>query len=128
MSYCNHFFDTQTNEALNCAVANMAPKSVYYSSTISLFSRVALVTGMHNMGHVNFIKSLFSSIVMAMSKGLVAFLDSKEKKRESKRAYKHRIDVKRSRARQQAKNCQQIFKERKDNSYGAGVGLTAGIK
>jgi hypothetical protein len=59
MSYCNHPFDTQTNEALNQAIAKVAPKSVCYSSTTSLNARIALVIGVHNLGHLPFFSILF---------------------------------------------------------------------
>jgi hypothetical protein len=36
MAFCNHPYYMQTNEALNRAIANSAPKSVCYSSSISL--------------------------------------------------------------------------------------------
>jgi len=35
MGFCNYPFDTQTNEALNQAITNSAPKSVCYSSSTS---------------------------------------------------------------------------------------------
>jgi hypothetical protein len=54
MNYCNHPFDTQTNEALNQAIATVAPKNECYSSTGSLFSRVAIVIGVHNLGNDSF--------------------------------------------------------------------------
>jgi hypothetical protein len=38
MQYCKHPYETQTNEALNQAIANVSPKSVCYSGTISLYS------------------------------------------------------------------------------------------
>jgi hypothetical protein len=40
MEYCTHPHNTQTNEALNQVIANVAPKSVCYSGTISLNSRI----------------------------------------------------------------------------------------
>jgi hypothetical protein len=49
MEYCNHPFDTQTNEALNQAIMMVAPKNVCFSSTGSLFSWVAMVIGIHNL-------------------------------------------------------------------------------
>jgi hypothetical protein len=49
----------QTNKALNQAIAVVAPKSVCYSGTISLYNRIALVIGIHNMGHYYFFVALF---------------------------------------------------------------------
>jgi hypothetical protein len=41
---------THSIQALNQETANVAPKSVSYSSTASLNARIALVIGIHNMG------------------------------------------------------------------------------
>ncbi len=60
MAQCNHPYSTQTNEALNNAVANVAPKTVCYSRTLSLNYRIALVIGIHNMGHVEYLRALFN--------------------------------------------------------------------
>jgi hypothetical protein len=51
MGYCNHLFDTQTNASLNESIANVTPKNVCYSNSISLFTHVALVIGLHNFFH-----------------------------------------------------------------------------
>jgi hypothetical protein len=50
MQYCNHPHDTQTNEALNQAIANVAPKSMCYSGTYSLNSCIGVIIGVHNLG------------------------------------------------------------------------------
>jgi len=60
MSYCNHPYDTQTNEALNQVIATVALKSVCYSGSISLLSRIALVIGIHNRGYYNFFYRIVS--------------------------------------------------------------------
>lgn len=60
MAHCYHPYSTQTNEALNNAVANVAPKTVCYSGTLSLNCRIALVIGIHNMGHVEYLRALFN--------------------------------------------------------------------
>jgi len=81
MGYCNHTFDTQTNEALNQSIANVAPKSVCYSSTTSLNGRIALVIGIHNYGHLPFITSYFDMVGVTVGNSLAGFL---EKKTETK--------------------------------------------
>jgi hypothetical protein len=87
MSYCNHPFDTQTNEAINQAIANVAPKSVCYSGTVSLMSRVALVVGVHNMGHIDFFRSLFNHLGIPIAVELFKYLERKGKRKEWKRIY-----------------------------------------
>jgi hypothetical protein len=85
MACCNHPFDTQTNEALNQAIANVAPKSVCYSSTISLYSRIALIIGVHNLGHVVFYTQLFDELGIDPGDELMNFLQLKEKNKERKK-------------------------------------------
>jgi len=124
MRYCNHPHDTQTNEALNQAIANIAPKSVCYSGNISLFSRIALVIGTHNMGYYEFYTTLFDDIGVTMTAGLAKFLSTKQKRKIGKRTYKRRLEVKIARSKSQKKKIQEIYKERTDNSYGHAVALT----
>jgi len=59
MQYCNHPHDTQTNEALNQAIANVAPKSMCYSGTYSLNSCIGVIIGVHNLGIHDFGNSWF---------------------------------------------------------------------
>ncbi len=87
MAYCNHPFDTQTNEALTQAIANVAPKSVCYSSTISLYSRIALIIGVHNLGRVVFSTQLFDELGVDPGDELMNFLQLKEKNKERKKNY-----------------------------------------
>jgi hypothetical protein len=124
MQYCNHPHDTQTNEALNQAIAKVAPKSVCYSGTVSLYSRVALVIGIHNMGYYYFFHALFTEIGVSMTMGLAAFLKTKQNKKEKKGTYRKRLDVKIARSKIQKKQLQDIYKERTDNSYGHAVALS----
>jgi hypothetical protein len=85
MSYCTHPHDTQTNKALNNAIANIAPKSLCYSGTISLYSRISLVIGIHNMGHYYFFQSLFSKIRIPCSDNLSKSLTAKEDRKQKKK-------------------------------------------
>jgi hypothetical protein len=120
MAYCIHPFDTQTNETLNKAITNVAPKSISYSSAFSLFSRIALVIGIHKLGHLVFFHELFDRLGITMGETLLKFLQNKQKTKETKK-YKHRVEVKIGRGRQQKKERQKIFVEHTDNSYGVGV-------
>lgn len=126
MNYCNHPFDTQTNEALNQAIATVAPKNVCYSSSGSLFSRVAIVIGVHNLGNDSFFQRLLQELSV-FPDGLSEYLRLRDKKKESKRIYRRKFDVKLKRSKQQKRSREEVFRERTDKSYGPGVGLTAGI-
>jgi hypothetical protein len=103
MGYCNHPFDTQTNEALNQAIAKVVPKSVCYSSTISLNMRIALVIGIHNMGHLPFFREYFRAVGVDMGRTLMYFLHKKQDRKEQKRNYQKQVTskVKRSKHQQQ---------------------------
>ncbi len=125
MQYCNHPHDTQTNEALNQANAVVAPKSVCYSGTISLYNRIALVIGIHNMGHYYFFVALFREIGVSMTTGLAKFLNAKQEKKNKKGTYVKRLDVKIARLKTQKKQLQDIYKERTDTSYGHAVALSS---
>ena len=46
MAYCNHPFDTQTNESLNTAIATVAPKHT-------------AVIGIHKLGYFTYFRLLF---------------------------------------------------------------------
>jgi hypothetical protein len=62
MACCNHPFDTQTNEPLNQAIATVAPKNVCYSGSGSLYSRIAMVIGIHNLGNELFFKQVLQQL------------------------------------------------------------------
>jgi hypothetical protein len=87
MGYCNHLYDTQTNEAMNQAVANAAPKSVCYSSTTSLNARLAIVIGIHNLGHLPFFTKYYDSIGVQVGDTLSNFLLRKQSRKIMKRTY-----------------------------------------
>jgi hypothetical protein len=94
MAFCNHLYETQTNEALNQAIANSAPKSVCYSSSISLYARIVLIIGIHNLGHLSLFAELFRELGVLMTPTLACFLEQKETKKINKRKYQQRVDVK----------------------------------
>jgi len=85
MEYCNHPYDTQTNEALNQVIATVAPKNVCYSGSISLMSRIAIVIGIHNYGHSNFFDRIFRQLGIMMTTTLERFLNQKEYRKEYKK-------------------------------------------
>jgi hypothetical protein len=110
MQYCNHPHDMQTNEALNQAIANIAPKSVCYSVLISLYSRIAYVIGIHSMGHYHYFAALFTKLGLAMTSSLAKFLTKKQDRKVSKKVYERRLDVKVAWPKKQKKQLQEIYK------------------
>lgn len=127
MAYCNHPFDAQTNEALNPAIMNVTPKSVCYSSTTSLNSRIALVIGIHNMGHLPFFMAYFHAVGVDMGPTSKSFSSKEHSRKLQKRNYQKKISTKVKRSKQQQKQREEVFQERTDKSYGTRIGLTAGI-
>jgi len=128
MEYCTHPHDTQTKEALNQAIANVAPKSMCYSGTVSLNSRIAIVIGMHNLGLYEFFASLSTKVGMQMTPVWSRFLHSKKKEKEWKKNYQQWFDVKVRRSKSQKKALQEIYKEHTDVSYGHAIGLPVNNK
>jgi predicted RNA methylase len=123
MQYCNHPHDAQTNEAQNQAIAVVTPKRFCYSGTISLYSRIALVIAIHNMGYYDFFDTLFTEIGVFMTVGLEFFLKTKQEKKITKGNYRKRLEVKVARSKMQKKQLHDIYKEHADTSYGHAVAL-----
>jgi hypothetical protein len=95
---------------------------------VSLMSRVALVVGVHNMGHIDFFRSLFNHLGIPIAVELFKYLERKGKRKKWKRTYQKRFEVKFSKSKAQKNQRQEVFAERTDKSYGPGVGLNAGIR
>jgi hypothetical protein len=104
MKYCNHPFDTQTTEALNQAIVNVAPKHVCYSSTANLNSGIALENGSHNMGQLPFSTSYFQAVGVDMGQTLTEFLCKKQTRKLQKRNYQKQVSTIVKRSRQQQKH------------------------
>jgi hypothetical protein len=49
-------------ESLNQAIATVAPKNVCYSGSGSLYSRIAMVIGIHNLGNELFFKQVLQQL------------------------------------------------------------------
>jgi len=64
----------------------------------------------------------------AFPDSLLQYLHCRDRKREMRRIYERKCDVKLKWIRQQKWNQDKVFRECTNNSYGPGVGLTAGIK
>jgi hypothetical protein len=81
----HHTGDTQKNEAMNASVAAYAPKGKTYSQTSSLTTRVAIATGVANVGKYNFWTHAFSEFNITMDDHLADVLKSDEKRATKKR-------------------------------------------
>jgi hypothetical protein len=86
MAYCNHPFYTQMKKSLNEAIATVAPKNVCYSNSISLYSRVPLVIGIHNLGYEKFFRDLFQELNIAWS-NISQYLKRRDEKKERRKNY-----------------------------------------
>jgi hypothetical protein len=82
MEYCNHPFDTQTNESLNQAIATVAPKHTCYSGSCSLQSRISIVIGVHNFSNLDFFSKLFDVMGIEMTECLVLYLKQRDGKKK----------------------------------------------
>ena len=89
-----HLFDTQVNESLHHVVSKYAPKHKNYSTTMSLSHRIAIVIGIHNIGHFAFWSSVFRKLGLHMSKDLINNLHFLDKQKNNKREYQSRHDIK----------------------------------
>ena len=58
---------------------------------------------------------------------LILLLNARDTKKEQRRSYQQKFDVKVRRSKQQKKSREEVYKERLDTSYGPGVGLMAGM-
>jgi hypothetical protein len=111
MAYWTHPYDTLTNEALNQVIANIALKTVCYSSSISLYSRISLVIGCHNIGSSLFYSNLFVNLGIMLTINIAHFLKTGDIKKERKRKYDKEFHVKIARSKKQKKQLEEIYKE-----------------
>ena len=70
---------TQSNEAVNGATINMAPKAINYATSTSFSDCVHHMIGMHNFGHVRFFRAVFSIFHSTLDDDLHEYLLHKQK-------------------------------------------------
>ena len=70
---------TQSNEAVNGATINMAPKAINYATSASFSDRVHHMIGVHNFGHVRFFRAVFSIFHSTLDDDLHEYLLHKQK-------------------------------------------------
>jgi hypothetical protein len=124
MEYCNHPFDTQTNESLNQVIVTVAPKHTCYSGSVSLQSRISILIGVHNYGNLDFFSKLSHVMGIEMTECLVLYQKQRDGKKERRREYQRQFNVKVARSQKQKKSREEVYKERTDKSYGTSTATT----
>ena len=115
-----HPFDTQLNEALNNVVARYAPKNRTYATTMSLSNRIAIVIGIHNMGHLSYWSEVFERIGLPMTANLYTNLKRLDKQKCWKRKYNRDTNVKQRRVQRRNEKMQTLLKQQiHDNKRGS---------
>ena len=102
-----HDGDTQKNEALNTAIARVAPKFKHFGGTMTLPTRINLVAGITNIGYREFYMNLFSILGVSVADlqsdlivGITRYDSNKRKNYERKisveykRQRRHKIKAK----------------------------------
>ena len=125
---CLHIYTTQCNEAMNNSIAKYAPKSRTYSSSMSLSHRVAIATGIFNLGFYNFWSRVYTDLGMAMTSALTIHLRSRDSAISNKREYQKNLSVKRRRVQKRNELTndliqKQIADKKRGSTYGCGVAL-----
>jgi hypothetical protein len=85
----HHHHHTQLCEALQNAVSYRAPKNRTYSRTISLYGRVCIVAGEHNMGKDAYVKELTKRMRIDLPGSSTNFLEYKTKRKKKQREYQN---------------------------------------
>ena len=90
-----HPWSAQLNEALNNVVTKYAPKNCTYSATMALSNRIAIVVGVHNMGHLAYWTKVFKLIDLPMYPDLRENLQQLDRYKRMKRKFDSKTEVKR---------------------------------
>ena len=115
-----HTFHTQTNEALNSVIAKYAPKNRTYGTTMSLSNRIAIVIGIHNMGHLAYWSEVFKRVGLGMPTDLLENLERLDHVKSWKRKYNSAPVVKQKRVKARNEKMQTLLKQqKKDHTRGA---------
>lgn len=83
----HHSHHTQLCEALQNGVAQRAPKNRTYSRTISLYGRVCITAGEHNMGKDAYIKELTKRMSIGLPESSSRMLEYKTRRKKKQRDY-----------------------------------------
>ena len=89
---------TQHNEALNNSSLQLTPKTRNYATSSSFSDRIYTMVGVHNFGHFQYYRVVFSILGCKLPDNVLEYLSWKEKKKVGKRIYQSQTDVKKKRA------------------------------
>jgi hypothetical protein len=123
-----HPFTSQKNEALNAAIAKVAPKDLTFSKTPSLRYRIAAVVGIDSVGWLPFVKRVLLDVNenYDMPESMERFFVSKQKKKEWAKGHQGKREVKQKR---REKTNAKILQQKLDDQRAqqAGTYYAAGI-
>ena len=123
-----HGFSTQMNECLNNMISYYAPKNKTYGMTMSLQNRIAVVTGVHNLGHQDFWTRAFTSMQIPISQHFDDNLTRRDTTKSNKRKYNEKKETKAKRMKVTYDKMQdlikkQIIDEKRGATYQRGVAI-----
>ena len=61
---------------MNTSITKYAPKTKTYGITISLTNRVMIAVGTNNLGHENYLTSVYASMKLKIGTEKISFLES----------------------------------------------------
>ena len=105
-----HSFETQLNETLNNVVARYAPKNRSYGTTMTLSNRIAIIVGIHNIGHIGYWSEVFKRIGLRMMPDLQTNLERMDRLKDWKRKYNNTTEVKVRRVKSKNEKMQVLVK------------------
>ena len=127
LSESAHPFNTQTNEAMNTAVAKYAPKHKTYATTTSLQNRVNIAVGVQVWGYEKFWVSVFDELKIDVSKQVLKHFRNQDKTRSKLQLQKKDPKNKLKRAKSKIESIQdECLKTKKDTKEGRGYGKNKG--
>ena len=123
-----HNFETQTNEMMNQVIAKYCPKHKFLGSTMALTHRIAVAVSIHNYGHSRFWNEAFTDLEMDLPCLLTMHLQAKDRRKEWKRNYQSKKEVKRKRNRDTFEKIQEGMKKlradkKRGSTYDSGMNM-----
>jgi hypothetical protein len=90
-----HEFNSQKNEAMNSAIAKVAPKDLTFSTTKSLSFRIAVAVGLDSIGWDGYVAQVIAAInpLVATDDVLAQFLELRQKRKCYWKTRQERADV-----------------------------------
>ena len=125
----HHMYNTQLNESLNRSFSKFAPKDKTFSKSQSLFGRMNIVSGRHNIGRRDYWLEVYTKLGLTPSLYQMSYLHRVEKKYQQKSKREKTIKHKRKRKKKHTDHLIELKKEndkaKKDGcDYGSGIALS----